>query len=78
MPPDKQWFDYSELSAFLELDERLVREYVDAGLLPRPIQLGKRRKAWHKDDLPIIVWLIRHHDRFEPKIAREEGKKGPS
>lgn len=61
---EKQWYDIVELAAYLELDERLIRTYISDGLIPRPVPLSKKKSAYHRTDLEILVWIIRHKDRF--------------
>ena len=63
-PPSKQWYEIPDLARYLELDERLIREYVHDGLLPSPVKLSKKKAAYHRDELSMIVWIIAHKERF--------------
>ncbi len=62
--PSKQWYEIPDLARYLELDERLIREYVHDGLLPAPVKLSKKKAAYHRDELSMIVWIISHKERF--------------
>lgn len=75
MPDDKplkQWYEIPDLARYLELDERLIREYVRAGLLPAPVKLSKKKGAYHRDELPHLVWILAHKERFRPGETVEE------
>lgn len=69
--PTKQWYEIPDLARYLELDERLIREYVHDGLIPAPVKLSKKKAAYHRDELDVIVWIISHRERFRRGEATE-------
>ena len=46
-----------ELVEMLGIDPSTVRRNVKAGVIPKPIKLGRRAVGWHRDD--IRDWLNR-------------------
>lgn len=62
--PQKQWYSYEELALYFQIGEGLIREYVARGVLPRPVTLGKKMKAWPASELPFLSWILAHNERF--------------
>ncbi len=61
----KQWLEVPDLARALELDERLVRQFIADGLLPSPVVLSQRKSAYHHSELETIIWIIKHKARFK-------------
>ncbi len=57
----------------LAIDERLFREYIDAGLFPAGIERGERVRVWTAGDVAVMVWLETNRHRLSTKAARKTG-----
>lgn len=68
--PDRAFLNKSQLSDFLECDDKTIDGYVKEGVLPAPITRPKeKRPVWDKESAAVCMWILKNSHRFEKPVS---------